>query len=85
MVMVTVLNQNVQEGFLLIDISIWHIVEAFGGIRGLRMGGLIQAIQEIVDGLGLRSEIGNQGTSVNKRLDPNAPMLDPDAQCLSVA
>ena len=41
-----------------------------GRVRRLRMGGLIQVIQEIVDGLGLPSDIGNQGTSVNKRLDP---------------
>ncbi len=68
--MVAVLNQNVQEGLLLIDISIWHIVEAFGRIRGLRMGGLIQVIQEIVDGMELLSDIGNHGASVNKRLDP---------------
>ncbi len=69
--MVTVLNQNVQEGLLLIDISIWHIVEAFGRIRGLRMGGLIQAIQEIVDGMELLSDIGNHGSFFFYRLEPN--------------
>ncbi len=34
------------------------------------MSGIGETIQRMVDGLGLPSDIGNRGTSVNKRLDP---------------
>ncbi len=44
--------------------------EALRGVRGLRMRGVSEAVQRMVDGLELLSDIGNQGTSVNKRLDP---------------
>ena len=39
------------------------------------MRGVSEAVQRMVDGLGLRSDIGNRGTSVNKRLDPNACLI----------
>ncbi len=41
------------------------------------MRGVSEAVQRMVDGLGLPSDIGNRGTSVNKRLDPNASFKPP--------